>query len=308
MKVAIVALLNGSFDPYWRDVEIGAKAALSNFRCDLEYLTPENATAERDITLWQLRMIERLVIEKDVAAVAVAMLNYSKAGGAIKRLCDAGIPVVTFDTDAPDSGRAFFIGTNNQVAGQMCGYHLAKMMNFEGKVVIDTPSLDVYSCIARMAGFREVMARYNNIQIVKTVCGEENHAKMIAEAQTTVRQIPDLRAIFCTSGTCAKVNAEAVAQAGKTGKIHIASVDADAELIKCVKRGDISMTIAQRPYTMGFRVMSYLYEIGQRGIESVLKGVPENRIIDTGIQKLTKDNIDSYEESLKRQGLPVEFD
>ena len=307
MKVAILSLLNGSFDPYWRDVEAGAKSALNDFNCELDYFAPENATAERDITFFQLRMAERLAKEKDVSAVAVAMLNYSKAGGAIRQILDAGIPVVTFDTDAPDSGRSFFIGTNNQVAGQMCGYHLAKIMNFEGKVVIDTPSLDVYSCIARMAGFREVMARYDNIQVVKTVCGEENHAKMIAEAQATVRQIPDLRGIFCTSGTSAKVNAEAVAHAGKTGQIHIVSVDADAALIKCVKNGEISMTIAQRPYTMGSRVMSYLYEIGQRGIESVLKSVPENRIIDTGIQKLTKDNIDSYADSLRRQGLTVDF-
>jgi len=306
MKVAIIALLSGSFDPYWRAVEHGARAALANLKCELEYLTPEGAMAEKEMTLWQLRMVERLASEREVSAVAVAMLNYTKAAGAIARLCDAGLPVVTYDTDAPDSGRSFYIGTNNHVAGMMCGYHLAKAMNFEGKVVIDTPSLDVYSCIARMAGFKEVMAKYHKIQIVKTVCGEENRIKMIAAAQQTVRQTPDLRGIFCTSGTDAIANAEAVAQAGRKGDVHIVSVDADAELLKMVRTGAISMTIAQRPYTMGFRVMSYLYEIGQRGIDSVLKSVPENRIIDTGIQKITKDNIDSYLESQKRQGLAEE--
>ncbi len=306
MKVAIIALLSGSFDPYWRAVEQGARAALVNFKCELEYLTPEGAMAEKEITLWQLRMIERLASERDADAVAVAMLNYSKAAGAIGKLRDAGLPVVTFDTDAPDSGRAFYIGTNNHVAGMMCGYHLAKAMNFEGKVVMDTPSLDVYSCIARMAGFKEVMARYQKIQIVKTVCGEENREKMIAAARQTVRQTPDLRGIFCTSGTDATANAEAVAQAGRKGEICIVSVDADTELLKMVRSGAISMTIAQRPYTMGFRVMSCLYEIGGRGLDSVLKSVPENRIIDTGIQKITKDNLDNYLESRKRQGLSAE--
>lgn len=304
MKVTILALLNGSFDPYWRDVENGAKAALENFRCDLEYLTtPETATTEKEITLWQLGVIDRLIAERDSAAVAVAMLNYSKAIGAIRKLVDTGIPVITFDTDAPESGRVFFVGTNNNIAGQMCGFHLAKAMNFEGKMVIDTPSLGVYSCIARMAGFKEVMARYQKIELVKTVCGEENHDRMVAEAQQTVKQIPDLKGIFCTSGTSAKFNAEAVLKAGKAGKIHIVSVDADSELIKYTRQGVISMTIAQRPYTMGFRVISYLYEIANRGLDSVLLSVPGNRIIDTGIQKLTKDNIDNYLESLKRQGL-----
>jgi ribose transport system substrate-binding protein len=231
------------------------------------------------------------------------MLNYSKAGGAIRKLTAAGLPVITFDTDAPDSGRAFFVGTNNNIAGQMCGFHLAKAMNFDGKLVIDTPSMEVYSCIARMAGFKEVMARYSKIQIVKTVCGEENHAKMAAEAQQTVKQIPDLGGVFCTSGTSAKVNVQAVSRAGKAGKIHIVSVDADAELLGYVRHGSISMMIAQRPYTMGFRVMSYLYEIAQHGLDSVLQSIPGNRIIDTGIQKITKDNVDNYIESQKRQTL-----
>ena len=66
------------------------------------------------------------------------------------------------------------------------------------------------------------------------------------------------------------------------------------------------MAIAQRPYTMGYRVMSYLYEIASRGIESVMKSVPEKRIIDTGIQNITKDNLDDYLESMREQGMPIE--
>lgn len=307
MKVAILSMLKGSFDPYWRDVEMGVKSAAEIFKADLEYLYPEKAVTEKEITFWQLAAVERLAADRELKAVAVAMLNYSKAGAAIKKLVNAGIPAITFDTDAPDSGRAFFIGTNSHVAGQTCGYQLVKLINFEGKIVIDAPSLEVYSCIARMDGFKEVIGRYQKIHIVKTVCGEEDPEQMRKAAETTVRQTPDLKGIFCTSGTSAKLNAEAVERAGMAGKIHIVSIDADPGVIGAIRRGAINMTIAQRPHTMGYRVMSYLCEIANRGLDSVMKSIPESRVIDTGIQKITKENIGGYAESLRRQGLPVEF-
>jgi ribose transport system substrate-binding protein len=307
MKVAVLAMLNGSFDPYWRDVEAGVKSAAQHFKIDLEYLTPEGAAAEKEITVWQLAAIERLAKDKDLKSVAVAILNYSRANAAIKTLISAGLPVITFDNDAPDSGRAFFIGTNNQVAGQTCGYQLAKLVGFEGKIVIDTPTMEGYGCIARLAGFRSGISRYDKIEIVKTVCGGEDPDIMRKAADATVKQIPDLRGIFCAAGTSAKVNASAVERAGKAGKIQIVSIDADADILRAVKNGTINMTLAQRPLTMGNRVMSYLYEIAVRGFDSVMKSIPESRMIDTGIQKITKDNIAAYEETMKRQGQAAGF-
>ena len=52
--------------------------------------------------------------------------------------------------------------------------------------------------------------------------------------------------------------------------------------------------------------MSYLYEIAKRGVDAVLRSVPENRIIDTGIQTITKKNLDKYLESMGRPGSPAE--
>ena len=74
-----------------------------------------------------------------------------------------------------------------------------------------------------------------------------------------------------------------------------------------IRAGAINVTIAQRPYTIGYRVMSYLYEIAKRGVDPVLKGIPPSGIVDTGIRTITKDNLDGYVESLRRQGLPVDF-
>jgi len=307
MKFAILSMLDGAFDPYWRDIEAGVRNAAKNFDSEIEYMAPNDVLTEKEISLWQLRAVEQLLKTDGIEAVAVAMMNYEKAVSAIKKLVDAGIPVITFDTDAPDSGRSFFVGTNNELAGKTCAYQIAKFMNFSGGLIIDTPSLDVYSCVERLSSFKEVINRYEKIHIVKTVCGEENSEKMKEAAQVTATEYPELKGIFCTTGTTARFNAEAIEKAGKAGEVSIVSFDADPYVMKYVEKGTIDLTIAQRPYTIGFRVAGYLNEIAKRGIETVRKSIPENGIIDTGIQTITAGNIKNYVESLRRQGLSVDF-
>ncbi|HOO55956.1 MAG TPA: substrate-binding domain-containing protein [bacterium] len=307
MKFAILSMLDGAFDPYWRDIEAGVRNAAKNFDSEIEYMAPNDVLTEKEISLWQLRAVEQLLKTDGIEAVAVAMMNYEKAVSAIKKLVDAGIPVITFDTDAPDSGRSFFVGTNNELAGKTCAYQIAKFMNFSGGLIIDTPSLDVYSCVERLSSFKEVINRYEKIHIVKTVCGEENSEKMKEAAQVTATEYPELKGIFCTTGTTARFNAEAIEKAGKAGEVSIVSFDADPYVMRYVEKGIIDLTIAQRPYTIGFRVAGYLNEIAKRGIETVRKSIPENGIIDTGIQTITAGNIKNYVESLRRQGLSVDF-
>lgn len=308
MKITILSMLNGGFDPYWRDVELGVRNAEKNFSVDLEFLVPgPEAREERDITAWQLRMIDDIARRKDSLAVAVAMLNYEKAMEGIRRLTGAGIPVITFDTDAPQSNRAFYVGTNNFTAGSTCAYNLVKKVGFKGDIVVDAPSMQVQSCIERIRGFKSVLERYKDIRIAREAGGEENIVKMRAQAEETLRAVPDLKGIYCISGTSAKVNAEVLTAKGLAGKVKIVCVDADKDIIRFIREGAIDSTIAQRPYTMGFRVVDYLYQIGTLGLDAVMKSIPKNHIVDTGIHNVTKENIDTYRESLVRLGIPVDF-
>lgn len=308
MKITIVSMLSGSFDPYWRDVELGVQSAKKNFSVDVEFLVPPGIGAtEREITEWQIATLSEIARKRDTAAVAAAMLNYSKAPDAIRRVAVTGIPVVTFDTDAPESKRSFFIGTNNYTAGSTVGFHMAKRVEFKGDIAIDAPSLTVQSCMERLRGFKEVIARYKDIRIAREVGGDESHRTMEAQAMETIRSVKDLKGIFCVSGTSAKINAAALKRAGLQKKVKILCFDADREIISLIRDGTIDSTIAQRPYTMGFRLVDYLYQIATLGMESVMKSVPKSRIVDTGIHNVTADNIDSYRDSLKRLGIPVDF-
>lgn len=300
MKVTILSMLSGSFDPYWKEVERGVNAARAHFDVEVEYLVPPaGANSEKSISEWQLNAASKIASDKDAAAVGAAVLNYSRAPEIIRRITGAGIPCVTFDTDAPQSERAFFVGTNSRAAGSTCAYVMSKLIQFKGKVAVDAPSLNVFSCIERIAGFREIMTRYANIHIERDVCGDENEASMRAVARATAA-LPELSGVFCASGTTAKINADALKSAGLAGKVSLVCVDADDDILALIRAGVIQMTIAQRPYSMGYRLMDYLYQIANRGLDTVLRGIPQNHIVDTGIHQVTQANIDNYIENAKR--------
>ena len=69
------------------------------------------------------------------AGILVSAADPELMKDAIDSAADAGIPVITIDSDSPKSNRLTFIGTNNYQAGQMSGELLAKELNGKGSVV-----------------------------------------------------------------------------------------------------------------------------------------------------------------------------
>ena len=87
-------------------------------------------------------------------------------GPEINKAIDAGIPVITIDSDAPDSQRLYFIGTNNLEAGRLGGQFVAEQLNGKGNVVFFTmpgqPNLE-----ERLKGYKDVFANSPGIKIVE---------------------------------------------------------------------------------------------------------------------------------------------
>ena len=80
----------------------------------------------------------------------------------------AGIPVIAWDADAPESQRIAYVGTDNVAAGKIAGEELAKAIGGKGKVAILTGSLTAVNANQRIEGFKEALKAYPDIEIVAT--------------------------------------------------------------------------------------------------------------------------------------------
>src|SRR3989442_10849128 len=120
---------------------------------------PENADQLR-----QKEILESFITQR-VDGIAISCLNGDFLTDTINRAVDAGIPVITWDADAPKSKRLAFYGVDDLAAGRIMGEQTVTLLGGKGKVAIIT-SVGATNLQRRLDGVKEVLARHNDIQIL----------------------------------------------------------------------------------------------------------------------------------------------
>ena len=112
---AMVVFLKGSefFNWAYGGMQDAAKLLGADIKTELRGPATWDASQEA-------RAIEQL-IAKGVKGIIVTAGDATTLNPAIDKAMARGIPVITFDSDAPDSQRLCFAGTNNYEAGKVAG-------------------------------------------------------------------------------------------------------------------------------------------------------------------------------------------
>jgi len=92
--------------------------------------------------------------------------------------------------------------------------------------------------------------------------------------------------------------AAAVQEAKKHDKIKIVCFDAEPITLQYLKTGDIDATIVQKPYEFGYQSVKVLHDMIKFGIDSTLATLPQDRIIDTGVEVVTPKNLEDYQKKI----------
>src|SRR3954464_2683971 len=118
--------------PYWQTALAGLNRAASEMKVKAEMDGPDtyDTKAEHD-------EFQRVVAQKP-AGILISAADASLMTPDINAALAQGIPVLTMDSDAPDSKRLFFVGTDNYNVGTLGGHLVSKLLNGKGNVVIFT--------------------------------------------------------------------------------------------------------------------------------------------------------------------------
>ena len=113
----------------------------------------------------ELTAFQKAVVNKP-AGILISVADAALLRPEINSAIEAGIPVITVDSDAPTSQRLYFIGTNNLEAGHLGGQRLVEKLHDKGNVVFYTiagqPNLE-----ERLAGYRRhALTAHPGIKIV----------------------------------------------------------------------------------------------------------------------------------------------
>ncbi|MEF2966428.1 substrate-binding domain-containing protein [Paenibacillus sp. M1] len=274
---------------YWKSSLKGFEDAAQALNVSVEY----RGGTQRDINE-QITVLEQ-VIAKKPAGIAISALHPLDLNATIDKAVEAGIPIVLFDSDAPASKAYSFLGTDNYNAGVKAARHMAELTGEHGQIaVVTTPYQQNHQ--ERTDGFLEtIRLDYPEMKVVTVKNGKGDQVVSKQSTEEILADYPGIAGIFATEANGGIGVAEAVRENKDGARPKIISFDTDKGTLDLVKSGDISATMAQGTWNMGYWSLQYLFALQHNPNTAQIPGSsPIPRRADTGITVVTASNVDDY--------------
>jgi ribose transport system substrate-binding protein len=265
--------------PVFNYAKIGAERQAKEYG-DVEILWNAPATADQ---LKQKEILES-AITQHVDGIAISSLNGDFLTDTINKAIDAGIPVTTWDSDAPKSKRYAFYGVDDLASGRIIGEEAVRLLDGKGKVAIIT-SVGASNLQKRLEGIKEALAKAPGIQIVETYDIKEDAVRCAELMASGTSRYPDLSAWLSTGGwPIFTRNATAPVDPAKTKVISFDTIEPGLSLLR---EGKVTVLVGQKYFGWGSESVKLLYDIKHGKM-------PASPIIDSGVDVVTKENVDDY--------------
>jgi ribose transport system substrate-binding protein len=283
-----IAFVTNNASNFWDIARKGfEKAQAEHPDFAMEFKIPQQGTVEE-----QKRIIEDL-ITRGVKGMAISPKDPANMTDILNEAAKH-MTVITQDSDAPESDRVVYVGTNNYEAGREAGKAMKEILPTGGKVVAFVGTLDAENASERRRGFIEEIEG-SGVELIATRTDETDRAKAKANVQDSIVAYPDVAAFLGLWSYNGPMIARVLEESGKAGEIKAVAFDEEEETLDAVEKGIIYATVVQKPYEFGYQSMKVLVKLLQ-GDKSV---IPANEHIDPGVDVIKQDNVDQFRTRLK---------
>lgn len=263
--------VSNEFAPF---IRAGVERAVAELGVTATFIGPVGADADA-----QISEIETLMDQMD--GLAISSVSTDALAPLIDRVVEAGIPVITFNTDNPDSARLVFAGQDLVQSGREAGHLMGEILG-EGKVIITTLDAAAQWSIDREQGAREALAEYPGIEIVQTVSTGTDPQEIYATIENAMLANPDVTGILSLECCSTPAAGEWVVRNGLVGEVKVVGFDLLDDTVQLVADGAVQATIDQAPERQGFEAVNLLVQF--------LNGETISNL-DTGVGIYTQENI-----------------
>jgi ribose transport system substrate-binding protein len=270
--------------PVFNYAKIGAERAAAELG-NVEVLWNAPPTADQ---LRQKEILESFITQR-VDGIAISALNGDFLTETINRAIAAGIPVVTWDSDAPKSNRMAFYGVDDRQSGLILGQQAIELLGGKGKVAIIT-SVGATNLQLRLDGVREALAKAPGIEIVEVYDIKEDAVRAGELISTGTRRYPDLGAWISVGGW--PVFTRNALDAVDPSKTKVISFDTVEPALDLMRAGTVHVLLGQKYFGWGAETVKLLH-----GIKN--GRMPASTIIDSGVDIVTPASLPQYAEQWK---------
>ena len=281
--------------PYWKTANAGFTAAARDLGVSAEMRGPDGDDARAEADEF------RSLAASKPAGILVSVIDASMMRPEIDAAVNAGVPVLTVDSDAPQSSRLYFIGTNNLAAGRLGGQRLVQKLGGKGNVVFFSmpgqPNLD-----ERLKGYLDVLGGFPNIKVVDVFNIRGSSTAAFDKAREFLGRTGNdkIAAMVSLDSASGKDVADAINRVNAKDVLQIA-MDTSNDTLSLIKSGAIDSTVSQKPYSMGYVGLKSLADIHQNVHDAFKKHyqadpfAPYPVFVDTGTSLVDKSNVAGLE-------------
>jgi ribose transport system substrate-binding protein len=245
-KTLRLAFVTNNSADFWTIARRGAEKAdaeLADVEVDFR-LTPPPEAAE------QQRIVDDL-LTRGVDAIAISPVDPQNQTPMINAAAKRAL-VFTQDSDAPNSDRACYIGTDNVAAGRQAGQLIRDALPEGGAIMLFVGKLDAQNARERIQGIEETLAG-SNIRVLDVRTDDVDDVRAKANAADTLVRYPNIKALVGLWSYNGPAILNAVREAGKVGRVKIVAFDEADETLAGVKDGAIHGTVVQQPFEFGYQ-------------------------------------------------------
>jgi ABC-type sugar transport system substrate-binding protein len=247
-KKTLELIVGTKSDNFYVTMECGAEAEAAKLGAKI------TVTGPADFTVPEQKPLIDDVVSTKPDALLVAPTDTEALNPDLMQVQNNGTKIVFVDTSSSDPSLGISrITSNNALGGKIAADALAKQIGGKGLVSVITVKAGTSTTDARVAGFeKEIKAKYPNITLLPTHYDDADSTTTAAQdISGDISAHHNLKGVFAANVITAEGTATAVKSAGMSGKIKVATFDADPTQMTMLGNGTIQLAIAQAPALEG---------------------------------------------------------
>ena len=287
-KYQVANITRTLMNAHWVKNKDGFEAAAKHYGVDGAVFAVQS---EQDV-LGQANILDT-IIERKFDAIAVSPITEQNLLPGLKKATEAGIIVINIDTaeilekdaKANDIILTSFIGSNNYDAGVLAANFMSEHFGSKtAEVAIIEGNPGDTCAIDRTNGFAEESKKLPNLKLVASQTAKWDRLQALEITTSILRANPNVRGIYCNNDTMVLGAMQAAAdlgytiltsdnldKAGSDKTLVLIGNDGVPEALDAVRDGELTGTIAQKPYLMGYAAI-------EAALIKLEGGIPEAKI------------------------------
>ena len=285
----VLAFVTNAAADFWTIGRAGVMQAgeeLDGYTTEMHIVSEATAAEQR-------RIIDDL-LTRGVAGITVSVIDPANSRDLLNNAAAKAV-LFTSDSDAPDTDRMLYIGTDNVAAGEQAGGLIQEALPDGGDIMLFVGTMGAANAQERVQGIKNVLEG-GNINIIDVRTDEVDFARAKRNVEDTLTTYPDIDALVGLWSYNTPQIVEAVKAAGKVGEVKVIGFDEDPMTLRGIADGVVEATVVQQPYEFGYQSMIDMAKV----LDGDTSFIPENELMIIPTRVIDASNVEEFRAELQK--------